>query len=266
MKPENHLWGRKLNQLVMACLGLAVLIGLVRAGSAFTPWLIPIGALFWAYLVSVVFLVEWAALHTRMRKAPAIPLLSRVAGRRALLIGLCVYVAAFTLAREGAFSPHFVLTVNQYKTNATTDFRTETSSNSMEMSDGEPVRLAGRPAQCLVDCQPLGSTVCEAVLDAISCDDEPTAEGAIFVQAHINVSEEPFCFVPLFKSAKIQFTGTASITGNNPRAAANHSLTVYGTTRLEMTGVGSCYTFRKLLGAEVGRNVVSAVNNVLSNN
>ena len=104
MESDDRLWGYKLNTTMMTVVGVVVLLQLSRFGG-FSLFGVPVAALFSAYVVAIVILVEWAFLHLWARKVPHVPLLPRrLAGRKSVLVGLCLYLAFITLAREGAFS------------------------------------------------------------------------------------------------------------------------------------------------------------------
>lgn len=251
-------WGHKFNAFVMGLLAVAVLGVVVNLGN---PMLLPFAAIFWAYAVATVFLIEWAVLHVRARKSPAIPFLpSRFAGSRGLLIAMLTLVGIVTLLREGALAPDVVLTFNQYTTQSHTNH--QSTSNSQRMGN---IRLAGRALQCQMDCSPQASTACEAALAASSCREDQSSEVA-HVSVQIQLGPEPFCYTPLLKSGEIQFNAQASIHASGPGGSVSHNVQIHGTTDLEMTGVGSCYTFRQLLGREIGSKIASTLTEVLSNN
>lgn len=255
-----RLWGKRFNKGVMALATLGLGIWLVRAAALGVAALLltPVAVLFWFYVVAIVILIEWAVLRLQRRGVPAIPgVPARFLGTQPLLVTLCMYVALMTIAREGAF-----VTVSQYDTTTNTQIRTVTSSQQFGS-----VRFAGRPVVCNANCTPQGSAACTALLATISCDEETSGESAS-VHAQISLGPEPFCFVPLYKSGELRFDINATIhaSDNATGAQTTRSLHVSGSMQLEMTGVGSCYTFRQVLGTTAGNHFVGALNDVLRNN
>lgn len=253
-----RLWGKRFNKGVMALATLGLGIWLVRAAALGVAALLltPVAVLFWFYVVAIVILVEWAVLRLRKRGVPAIPgVPARFLGTRPLLVTLCVYVALMTMAREGD-----VVTVSQYNTTTSTHIRTVSSSQQFP--------FAGRPVVCDANCTPQGSAACAALLATMSCDEETSGGESTSVHAQINLGPEPFCFVPLYKSGELRFDINATIhaSDNATGAQTTRSLRVSGSAQLEMTGVGSCYTFRQVLGTTAGNHFVGALNDVLGNN
>ncbi len=240
--------------------GVVVLRWFFELGSgAFSLWIVLIAVLFWAFLVSIAFLVLWAGMYLFARKTPELPLTPH--GRRAgqkVLIGLCAFVTVFTLAREGVFAPYFVFSVSQYKINSTTHMNSHTNSNP----DGK--WLMSNSVNCHIDCQPSGSTICEAVQTSLACQESDSSDEAL-LQVDLDVGEDPFCFVPLFKSAEIHFSAKAALHANAYGGAApSYTIDLEGTIAQEIRGFGSCYRFRQLLGVAVAEQVAQSIRESLN--
>ena len=98
--------------------GLAVLMlvwaikNLSEAVSVVAVLVVP---LFWAYLLAVLLLVEWAILRWTKYAFPCLPFVpDRWSGHRTSLIVLVAFVGIVTLFREGAFAPGCMLEFNWY--------------------------------------------------------------------------------------------------------------------------------------------------------
>jgi hypothetical protein len=270
------VFGRKLNRgiaIALALVALAFVVDLVARG-IFGPWT-PLAVLVvWSYPLAAIFLVEWAWGRLHHRGVPAIPGLSdATCRRRGPWIALAGWVLLVTLAREGAFAPGFVLGVNWWNATDTWSGARNTSSNGVTTGTEAPAQVfAGQPLSCTASCTSPGE-VCETVVRELGCDpDASTMRTGTF---RITV-EDPWCYLPLRKQATLHVSLDgdlfASLDADQRDAEGlprwhiqrSVSLSIDGTLAGVMTGVSSCFAFRRHLGHELAGRLRDEINATLA--
>ncbi len=260
---------RRFNRLLAAALagGLVLLWLLVAGAAAIDPLALPFLAIFWLYLVCIALLIEWAALRGRGQH-PELPFGPPAwSGQRWTLRALIGFVALVTLLREGAFAPGLTYDINLQTSHRTLTQNTTTSASSSAMDGAGQPRLAGTRVQCLVTCSP-NTAMCEAFTRRFHCDEpDPTnAAPQAFLTGTVSFGAEPFCYTPLYKSGRVPVTATLSLTTAIPGANASHSMNVTGDISQTMTGIGSCYTFRRQLGEQGAELLTQTINSYIQAN
>ena len=263
---------RRKNQMLAGAIGVAVLLLWVTGAgpAALAPAALLFLPIFWLYLTSIALLIEWAVL-ARHRRHPELPFgPASWNGHRGTAFVLLGIVVAITLVREGAFSPYLTYDFSCYTTQRTLHYNTTTGGTSSTVGNAPPVRLAGQYIECLVSCSPSGSTMCAAYSRRFSCDSDhperPVRTPAVLVTGSVSFDSEPFCYTPLYKSGATTFHATLKVGISTPNGSANHSFMLTGNIAQQMTGIGSCSTFSRLMGEEGADAVAKALNQYIQAN
>ncbi len=264
--------GRQLNQGVAAALAVGLLVWwAVVLGGAFTWVLVPVMLVVWLYLFCVVLLVEWGVARLRGGAPPTLPwrLAPFTGSKRALQVMVAVVVTV-TLLREGLLAPDFVLTFEWNSASQNSKWQSNNSAQHQQRG-GPPIRLATRHVNCNVRCDPSGA-VCSGFLRALHCDSHglgaPT--GAVSVEVALRHPGEPFCYVPLYKSATLTSNVTLDAHAESRTegrwGTASHNLGMTITTSQTATGFGSCHRFQEKLGRQAALEVAKNLRDYFGKN
>lgn len=244
-------------------IGLLCLVWVGNLGVEGAPWSLLWGALLWLYLCSVVFfgISVVARFFGVAPKLPFIP--ADYCGRPWVTAALALVVVLVTALREGVAAPQFVLQLNWWE--ATHAVRHDlTSTFSSTALDGSEVAFRNRPLFCSMRCR--GDDVgCEVVDELITCDDRPPRPDAVNVDLTVNLPDVE-CFVPLAKQLQGQYRAAVDLQASTAGASKHGHLSVDGNVELEMTGLASCYAFRRKVGELVGRDLVGVIDQHITQN
>lgn len=127
----------------------------------------------------------------------------------------------------------------------------------------------GSYVECHISCSPRGA-LCDGFEAAFNCDNDhperPRGERVTQVTGDVIFPSDPFCYTPLYKEGEISLNANISINGSHEGGSVSHSFSLDARVRQTMTGVGSCYTFRKLLGVQAAYIVAPEIQKVIDNN
>lgn len=266
--PSRPRWGKRFNSVAAVALAVFCIILFVSIGPSLLT--IPFIAVYWLYLLSMFIVAEWALLRLFRKGVPYLPLrLGRWSGKRIVLGLLIVFFLVVTVLREGALAPTFVYNVNWYGAHTTTQNNFNSNSVSTNMGQDGDLRLSGRYVDCtLITCTP-ASDVCDAFERNFNCDnhhpERTRSEPVASVSVHVQSGVDPFCYTPLSKSATHQFSADVTIHGSHGGSSVSHSMTINSTIDQSMSGIGSCFVFRGLVGREMSSIVARHINEFLSN-
>ena len=261
---------RRFNRLLAAALaGGLFLRWLLVAGTAaaIDPIALLFMAIFWLYFVCGALLIEWAILR-RSGRHPELPFGPPAwSGQRWTLRVLVGFVVLVTLLREGAFAPDLTYDINLQTSHRTTTQNTTTSASSTAMDGAVQPRLAEARVQCLVTCSP-NTAMCEAFTRRFRCDEpDPTSTApAAILSGTVSFGAEPFCYTPLYKSGRVPVIAMLSLDISTPSSRGSHSINLTGDIAQTMTGIGSCYTFRRQMGEQGAEMLAQALNDYIQAN
>jgi len=180
-------------------------------------------------------------------------------GRKAVLVPVGL-LFVLTLAREGLLGPGVAFDVSYQTT--TTNQNWQTSSSFGTSGSGAPGRpLAALRVACTITGVPDGPLF-DAFVGAFHCTPAADAEATVAIQLG---ASDPFCYVPLYKSASVPYMVTASITWQaGPGTTGTGTLTVTGSVDQTTKGIESCRAFKSTIGAAIGATTVKALNDFLA--
>jgi len=130
--------------------------------------------------------------------------------------------------------------------------------------------------QCMkVECSPDGD-VCRGFERTFACDgdvdakDIPAERQVVQLELTVDHDRDPSCFMPLSKEASVsaKFTLNLQAVYDTPEGRGERVQNVAGSAKVSgtMTGVGSCFEFRRLLGAELAKTLAAQVSEVVQKN
>lgn len=259
-------WGtRAFNRRLALALG-ALVFGLLATGSLrLSLSAFFFHGLFWLYLVGVALLVEWLVLWRTRRGAPELPLgPASWTGNRRVLAALVIWVAAFTLLREGALSPYAQVSFSRHRstTLASREIQGQTSPNG-------PIAFAGRPARCAISCRG-SNTLCSALRDQLRCAGDGlsplNSRGAVVVSIDLSFGSAPFCYTPLVKSGTLTFEANVTASTASNGATKEGSLTLHGRVQQQMYGFASCREFTEAMAVAAASQTREALSEFLGQN
>ena len=212
-------------------------------------------------LYATAVLLLGLGLFAALRRQPVlrVPLLSRRCTPGGAYAILAVAVALFTYSREGSYGPR-----GSYEVMQTRSWGTYSAGKQLTVTGpGGPLPLSGLPMRCAARCDEV-TDVCGAAIAAL-CPEPPPADAPHLVATfHLEV-EDPFCYVPLVKSNKVEFHARASFVRTDEAGAKTSlMLNVWGTATVIAIGPMSCRNFRSELGQEVRERLMLAVNEQLA--
>jgi hypothetical protein len=200
----------------------------------------------------------------RLRGLPLrpVPLLSRYLRPSSAYRVLTLFVVALTVLREGGCD-NAALGYDVFRSSSDSTYHS--NSSSVSSSDGGDSRMAGAPIYCTASCT-ASSATCNVAAEALcgqprSLDAKDWELGPVSINVRL-AFEDPFCYVPLFKSSQLTYSANASLS----RGSKDVSLSLDGTVDLEATGPMSCHSFRKKAARIIRDQVVQTINETLESN
>lgn len=220
----------------------------------FTVVLTPIYA---AYVTAAILVALGVLARLRGRPLRPVPLLSRYLRPATAYRALTLFVVTLTVLREGGCD-HAALGYDVFRSSSNSTYH----SNSNSVSSGED-RLAGAPVSCSASCT-ASSATCKVAAEAL-CGTSRSLDAQAWELGPVNVTvslafEDPFCYVPLFKSSQLTYSAHASLS----RGSKDVSLSIEGSLALQATGPMSCHSYRKKAARLIRDQVVQQINQTLA--
>jgi hypothetical protein len=254
--PRPPLVLRRTNRALVILVPLA-LVGnmVVRTGSLAA---VPGALIFSAGVTGGLLCAEWLVVRAR-KQVPALPFFERASHGQRPWVAMGIAAILVMAAREHVCG----LSGVEYE-----DWHAETSEQRSvhtnvfsEAVNGDPPSFAGRPVSCNASCSLGRSDLCDAALARIRCDShEPNA---VRVSIYITPTNVGCSLVPWFHDAHVAYTANGSIEAYDEHGHKTLSFDISGSIERHATGFHSCVAFDTAIGAQIGEEIVEAIEPML---